>query len=283
MDKRTHVQYIACMREVPLSELLSRVGARVRHLRDLRGFTQSELARRSGVSLRFLADVERGEGNASLLRLGELALALGVSLAELVVDAGPVVDDLARFGRLAEPERRRRLGGERKAIALVGLRGAGKSTAGRALAQRLGVRFAEVDELVEARAGMPLGTLFSDHGAERYRQLEREVIDALLAPAERVVFTTGGSLVTDTFTWSDLRRRARTAWLRARPESHLRRVEAQGDARPMRGRADALSELRGILVVREPLYALADLTLDTDKLDLLETVWALESWAEEPA
>lgn len=277
------MQYIACMREVPLAELLSRVGARVRHLREVRGFTQSELARRSGVSLRFLADVERGEGNASLLRLGELALALGVSLAELVVDAGPVVDDLARFGRLAEPERRRRLGGERKAIALVGLRGAGKSTAGRALAQRLGVRFAEVDELVEARAGMPLGALFSDHGAERYRQLEREVIDELLAPAERVVFTTGGSLVTDTFTWSDLRRRARTAWLRARPESHLRRVEAQGDARPMRGRADALSELRGILGAREPLYALADLTLDTDKLDLLETVWALESWAEEPA
>lgn len=282
-DKSQDMQYTACVNEVPLSELLSRVGARVRALREARALTQAELARRSGVSLRFLADVERGEGNASLLRLGELALALGVSLAELVVEAGPVVDDLTRFGRLADTERRRRLGGERLAIALVGLRGAGKSTAGRALATRLGVPFHEVDALVEQRAGMPLGTLFSEHGSERYRQLEREVIDALLAPGAAVVFTTGGSLVTDTLTWSDLRRRARTAWLRARPESHLRRVEAQGDARPMRGRADALAELRGLLAAREPLYALADITLDTDRLDLLETVWALESWAAEPA
>ena len=264
-------------------ELLGRVGARVRVLREASGFTQAELARRSGVSVRFLADVERGDGNASLLRLGELAVALGVSLAELVIDAGPVADDLVRFGRLAPAERRRRLGGERVAIALVGLRGAGKSTAGRALAARLGAPFCEVDERVEARAGMALGTLFSEHGTERYRQLERAVIDELLAGGERVVFTTGGSLVTDGLTWSELRRRARTVWLRARPESHLRRVEAQGDARPMRGRADALAELRGILAVREPLYALADLTLDTDKLDLLETVWALESWAAEPA
>lgn len=276
------MQYSASV-TTPLAELLPRVGARVRTLREARGYTQAELARRSGVSVRFLADVEGGTGNASLLRLGELALVLGVSLAELVVDAGPVVDDLTRFGRLAPAERRLRLGGTRVAIGLVGLRGAGKSTAGAGLAARLGAPFVEVDAAVEARAGMPLGELFADHGVSRYRALEREVLDELLGTGRAVVFATGGSMVTDPATWADLRRRARTAWLRARPETHLRRVEAQGDHRPMRGRRDALAELRVLLAEREPLYALADLTVDTDRLDLLETIWALEAWANEPA
>ena len=266
-----------------MPELLPRVGARVRQLRESRELTQAELARRSGVSLRFLADVEGGTGNASMLRLAELALVLGVSLAELVVDAGPVVDDLTRFGRLAPAERRLRLGGTRVAIGLVGLRGAGKSSAGAGLAARLGVPFVEVDAAIEARAGMPLAELFTDHGVARYRELEREVLDATLATGRPVVFAAGGSLVTDTAAWADVRRRARTTWLRARPETHLRRVESQGDHRPMRGRRDALSELRGLLSAREPLYALADLTLDTDRLDLLETIWALEAWANEPA
>lgn len=260
-------------------ELLRRVGARIRQLREHQGLTQSALARRSGVSLRFLADVERGAGNASLMRLAELARALEVSLAELVIDAGPIVDELARFGRLSRAERRSRLGGERVSIALVGLRGAGKSTAGRLLATRLGAPFQEVDALVEARAGMPLAALFSDHGHETYRRLEREVLDTLWSGEERVVFTTGGSLVTEPAIWGELRRRTRTVWLRARPETHLSRVEAQGDARPMLGRRDALAELRALLTAREPLYAQADLTLDTERLDLLETVWALESWA----
>lgn len=276
------MQYTALV-SIPLPELLPRVGARVRQLREERGLTQAELARRSGVSLRFLADVEGGTGNASLLRLAELALVLGVSLAELVVDAGPVVDDLTRFGRLAPAERRLRLGGTRVAIGLVGLRGAGKSSAGAGLATRLGVPFVEIDAAIEARAGMPLAELFTDHGVARYRELEREVLDATLATGRPVVFAAGGSLVTDTAAWADVRRRARTTWLRARPETHLRRVESQGDHRPMRGRRDALSELRGLLSAREPLYALADLTLDTDRLDLLETIWALEAWANEPA
>ncbi len=272
------MQYTAQMETVPVPELLPRVGARVRQLREDRGLTQAALARRSGVSLRFLADVERGAGNASLMRLAELARALEVSLAELVIDAGPTVDELTRFGRLSLPERRRRLGGERVSIALVGLRGAGKSTAGRLLATRLGAEFQEVDALVEARAGMPLASLFSDHGQETYRRLEREVLDTLWSREERVVFTTGGSLVTEPGMWGELRRRVRTVWLRARPETHLSRVEAQGDSRPMLGRRDALAELRALLTVREPLYAQADVTIDTERLDLLETVWALEGW-----
>ncbi len=240
-------------------DLLSRVGARVRALREKKGLTQAALAKRSGVSLRFLADVERGAANASLLRLGELADALDVSLADLVSTAGP----------------------RRQAVVLVGVRGAGKSTVGRAVATRLGAPFFEVDELIEARAGMPLGTLFSEHGVERYRALEQAVVEELLGTGERVVLAPGGSMVVQSELWAHVRRKAQTVWLRARPESHLKRVEAQGDSRPTRGRADALAELRGLLLAREAAYAQADLTLDTDRLDRLETVWAVLGWLGE--
>ena len=267
---------------VPISQLLPRVGARVRELREAAGFTQAELARRSGVSLRFVADVERGAGNASLLRLGELALALGVSVGGLVAGAGPVIDDFAIFASLSGAERKRRLGPPREAIVLVGLRGAGKTTVGRALAGRMNAPFHEVDRLVEERAAMPLAALFSDHGTDRFRRLEREVIETLLASGGPMVLAAGGSIVTDASTWDALRQRTRTVWLRARAESHLRRVEAQGDSRPMRGRRDALAELRALLADREPLYGQADLTVDTDRLDLLETLWLLERWVADP-
>jgi XRE family aerobic/anaerobic benzoate catabolism transcriptional regulator len=262
-------------------QLLARLGARARALREGRGLTQAALARRSGVSLRFLADVERGSANASVLRLAELALALEVSLAELVATAGPLDDDVARFARLSPPARAELVGHRRRALVFVGLRGAGKTTVGRAVATRLGAPFFEVDEVIEARAGMPLGTLFSEHGVERYRALEKVVVEELLAGEGRVVLATGGSLVTDFDLWAHVRRHAQTVWLRARAESHLRRVEAQGDTRPTRGRADALAELRGLLAAREPLYAAADLTLDTDRLDRLETVWAVLGWLGE--
>jgi XRE family aerobic/anaerobic benzoate catabolism transcriptional regulator len=149
-------------------------------------------------------------------------------------------------------------------VALVGLRGAGKSTVGRALADRLGVPLVEVDRAVEEAAGLRLGEIFEYHGAARYRELERQVLARLLAEPGRAVLATGGSVVTDPVGWEMLRRGARTVWLRASPESHLARVEAQGDFRPMRGREDALAELKGILAAREPLYAQADVLADTD-------------------
>lgn len=266
------------METVPGDELLARVGARVRELRERKSMTQAALSRRSGVSLRFLADVERGAANASLLRMAELATALEVSLAELVATAGPIDDLVSRFALLGAEERAERLGQPRQAVVFVGMRGAGKSTVGRAVAARLGAPFVEVDEAIEARAMMPLGTLFSEHGVDRYRALELAVVEELLNRRERVVLATGGSLVTQPELWALVRRQARTVWLRARPESHLRRVEAQGDSRPTHGRADALAELRRLLSAREPGYAQADLTIDTDRLDRLETVWAVLGW-----
>jgi XRE family aerobic/anaerobic benzoate catabolism transcriptional regulator len=259
-----------------MAGLLGRVGARLRSFREEKGWTQAELARRSGVSLRFLADVERGDGNASLLRLAELCDALGISLASIVAEAGPRIDEIARFAALPRAERVRRLAGVgRDSIALVGLRGAGKSTIGARLAERLGLRFVEVDAAVEERAGLRLGAIFEYHGADRYRALEREVLAGLLDGSDRLVLATGGSVVTDPETWGLLRRRSRTVWLRASPESHLRRVEEQGDERPMRGRANALAELRGILAVRNPLYALAERTVDTDAASVEEIVEGL--------
>lgn len=224
--------------------LLFELGSRIRGHREARGWTRAFLAQRAGISLRFLADVEHGNGNLSVQRLSEICQALGVPFGSLTAGLGE------------------RPPGQK--IALVGLRGAGKTTIGAALAAQLGWAFVEVDALVEDSAGMRLGDLFESLGAGRYRELEREVLSTLLASPTPTVLATGGSVVTATDTWDMLRQRAKTVWLRASPESHLARVEAQGDFRPTFGRANALAELKEILLTRSPLYAQATLTVDTE-------------------
>jgi XRE family aerobic/anaerobic benzoate catabolism transcriptional regulator len=243
--------------------MLEQLGVRVRSLREARGWTRAYLADRAGISLRFLADVEHGTGNVSVQRLWEVSQALGVSLSTV-------------FAGLGERPSRGKL-------ALVGLRGAGKSTVGAALAQALGWQFIEVDRQVEQAAGLRLGDLFEYHGAGRYRELEREVLANLLDAPGEMVLATGGSVVTAVETWEILRRRSRTVWLHASPESHLARVEAQGDFRPMRGRADALTELKDILRVRGPLYAQAALTVETEGRMIAEVVAEAREWALRPA
>jgi XRE family transcriptional regulator, aerobic/anaerobic benzoate catabolism transcriptional regulator len=238
--------------------LLGSVGDRVRSRREALGWTQAELARRAGLSVRFLAQLERGEGNISLLRFAAVAGALGATPAEMLEGAGGV----------ARPAPR--------AIALLGLRGAGKSTAGAELARRLGVPFVELDERIEASAGLPLAQLFELHGEAYYRRLERETLRRLLAEPGPAVIATGGSLVTDRETWRLLRDRAVTVWLRARPEDHWDRVVAQGDRRPMGENPHAFAELRALLAAREPLYATAHHVVDTSETDLLGVVAALE-------
>jgi len=249
-----------------LPRLLEGIGARVRASRSARGWTSADLARRSGLSPRFLYALERGTANISVERLAEVAQALEVSVTTLVSGLSVHADDADRLASLRGTARERAIAAALppRPIALVGLRGAGKSTVGRALAARLGCPFAELDARVEERAGVRLAEVFEFGGPQRYRELERAVATDLLSGGTPCVLATGGSIVTDTDTWGLVRRSARTVWLKAAPAAHLARVEAQGDTRPMRGRGDALAELEAILAGRTPGYAQAELHVQTD-------------------
>lgn len=233
------------------SSFLGTVGARVRAVRDSRGMSRRELSERSGVSERFLAQLEGGQGNISLARFAEVAAALSVAPADL----------------LAGTEEARRPA----AVALLGVRGAGKSTVGAALADRLGAPFVELDQKIEQTAGLTLGEIFELHGEAHYRRLEREALkDAL--DGSPVVLATGGSIVSDGGSYSLLRNRARTVWLRARAEDHWERVIRQGDRRPMAENPHAFAQLRQLIAAREPLYARAHHIVDTSGRPVSEVI-----------
>jgi len=254
------------------SELLSGLGARVRGLRHERGWSQRELAKQAGVSPRFLVQVEHGEGNLSLSRLADLAGALGVSPVTLLCGLGPASDDLDRIAAAAAslpPIDRRRLRLEldrsaRVKIALVGIRGAGKSTVGTALAASLGCPFVALDKQVEAAAGMALSAIFEFDGEARYRSLCRDALSAALSSPGMSVLEVGGSLVNDPEAWGILRARARVVWLKASPEALLERVRDQGDLRPMAGWSDPVQAIEALLERRGAGYAQSDLAIDTE-------------------
>jgi len=212
------------------SHLLAGLAARVRELRSGRGWSRAELASRSGLSVRFLARVESGEGNISILRLEALARTLGMT-----------PDALLRF-ETSEPS----------TLSLVGLRGAGKSTVGALLAR-----------VVSENAGLPIDQLFELHGEPFYRRLEREAVQRVLAAREPAVIATAGGVVNDLLTWDLLCERTVTVWLEASPEEHWNRVVEQGDQRPMADNPAAMEELRALLDSREKAYAAARITVDT--------------------
>ena len=236
--------------------LLSTLGRRIRDLRAARRFTLKELAERAELSARFLVQLESGTANVSVRKLAALARALGTTPAELL--SGP--------------------GGEAEVpvIALLGLRGAGKSTIGRRLARRLRVPFVELDRRVEEAGGLSLDEIFALHGPDYYRRLEREALERLLADDRPAVVATGGGIVASGETYSLLRRRALTVWLRADAEDHWNRVVQQGDRRPMADHPEAMAELRRLLAERQPLYAEAAHVVDTSKLGVEEAVQAIE-------
>jgi len=234
---------------------LADLGRAVRGLRAELGLSRSELAARCGLSLRFLAQLESGEGNISYLRLRRVAEALETDAASLVRGA----------------ERR-----ARRPLALLGMRGAGKSTVGRMLAGRLGVSLLELDELVEAEAGMELARMFELQGEAFYRHLELEALARFFAEGERAVLATGGGIVTEPETYDLLRRRAYTVWLKASPRDHWNRVMAQGDLRPMHDHPDAMSELERLWSDRARRYAAADLVVETSRRTVEEVVQAIE-------
>jgi len=195
--------------------------------------------------VRYLARIEAGDGNVSVLRLHDLANALGTTVADLLQ---PPLD------------------GERP-VALVGLRGAGKSTIGPLLAARLGMPFIEMDALIGEASGLSLDQLFELHGEWYYRRLEAETLRRILSAARPAVIAAAGGVVNEAETWNLLQERATVVWLRANPEEHWNRVLAQGDGRPMADNPGAMEELRALLSAREPVYAQATLVVDTSGRD----------------
>ena len=224
------------------TDLLRSLGQRARARRLEGGWTLREVAERSGVSSRFLVQLEAGRGNISVLRLADVARALEVTPAAL----------LAPAAERSEP-----------VVALLGLRGAGKTTIGRRLARRLRIPFVELDKRIERAANISLVELFSLYGESYYRRLERDELQGVLAERQPLVLATGGGIVTAADTYDLLRHSALTVWLRATPEDHWNRVIRQGDRRPMADHPQAMSDLRALLAAREPLYASATHTVNT--------------------
>jgi XRE family aerobic/anaerobic benzoate catabolism transcriptional regulator len=245
------------------------LGLRVRLLRTRRGMTRRILAAQSGVSERYISAVEAGTGNGSILLLRALAGALNVSLrAMLEEDAEPVTSPGPRAP------------GHRDRIALIGLRGAGKSTLGPLLAGRLGVPFLELDREIEKEAGLDLGEIMELHGQAGFRRLERVVLDRVIATHAKAVIAAGGGIVAEAATFARLLEACLTVWVKATPEDHMQRVIDQGDLRPMRDNRRSMADLRAILASREALYAHAEIQLDTTGRDVAATLEALVSAIE---
>jgi XRE family transcriptional regulator, aerobic/anaerobic benzoate catabolism transcriptional regulator len=265
--------------EIDDTQYLRRVGERVREGRERRGMTRKLLARDSGVSERYIAQLETGQGNISILLLRQIAQAMNLSAGELVRDTPDqpleltlLVETLRRLKPAELAEARHSLNTmfagatlrkRTTRIALIGLRGAGKSTLGTLLARDLRVPFIELDREIERIAGASLAEIFDLYGQVAYRRYERRALEAVLENYDRAVIATGGSIVAEAGTYDLLLTACYTIWLMAAPEEHMSRVVAQSDLRPIAGNLEAMADLRRILAGREALYAKADARVDT--------------------
>lgn len=274
-SKLAPLQRIPALRE---QDFLLFLGKRVRELRNRRGLTRKMLASEADVSERHLAQLEAGEGNVSIVLLRRIAGALSVSLSELFGPASEEPTEKLIIQRFLErlPSHRieevvsrlqREFGPEEKArrmrIALMGLRGAGKSTLGFRLGQETGIRFIELDSEIEQDTGMPLAEIFSLYGQSGYRSIERRVLERVLRESGQAILSVGGGIVSEKETYDFLLSNCYTVWIKAQPEEHMSRVIAQGDFRAMAGNDQAMEDLRRILEAREPLYRRADQCVDT--------------------
>jgi XRE family aerobic/anaerobic benzoate catabolism transcriptional regulator len=256
------------------------IGERVRRARARRGMTRRILARDSAVSERYLAQLEAGQGNVSILLLRQIAQAMGTPLVDLARDGPDRPVELSLLIQLLERLSReeladahailadrfgRALRGQRAGrIALIGLRGAGKSTLGRRLANHLAVPFLDMGAEIERDSGMSLSEIFSLSGQATYRRLERRSLERLVESHEQSVIETSGGLVSEPGTFELLLNSCFTVWIKAAPEEHMNRVIAQGDYRPMADNDEAMADLRHILAERNPLYGKADAVVDTE-------------------
>ena len=273
------------------SSYLAAVGDRVRNIRARRGMSRKILARDSGVSERYLASLEAGRGNVSILLLKQIAEAMGVNVEELARSGPETPAEVVLLGqwlsrvpptlaRNALERLRRDLGAapasRRRRIALVGLRGAGKTTLGSKLAARRRIAFIELDREIERAAGAALAEIFVLYGQTAYRRYERRSLEALLARDEPMVIATGGGLVSEAETFELLLSTCFVVWVKAQPEEHMARVVAQGDQRPMAGNREAMEDLKRILAGRDALYRRADAIVDTSGKTIAQCLRALE-------
>ena len=263
----------------PETEFLRMLGERVRAERSRRSMTRKELAKSAYVSERFLAQLETGHGNISIIRLRRIAHAMDLGVERLAQEREGDVPEIGGTIALLEklkPEERRRAQvmlaekfgvkseeERRGRVALVGLRGAGKSTLGALLAERMGAPFIELDRRIEQQSGVKLSAVFDLYGPAGFHRMEREALERVLETNERFVLATGGSIVNEPETFSRLRSACYTVWLKAKAEDHMQRVIAQGDRRPMAGSQWAMADLRKILAGREPLYERSDARVNT--------------------
>ena len=255
---------------------LEGLGQRVRTMRALRGMSRKVLAKVSGISERYIAQLEGGKGNVSIVLLRRVANAMGAPLEDLIPGGElqpdwPVIRDLLRKATPSQIAQAKELlsGGSaplRRAfsgIALIGLRGAGKSTLGKMLAERIGWSFVELNKEIERQNGLSVAEIIALYGQEGFRRMEQAALVQLLARKELMVLATGGGIVSEPVTFDLILKSFYTIWLKAEPEEHMGRVRSQGDLRPMADDRSAMAELRNILISREPLYARANAMVDT--------------------
>jgi XRE family aerobic/anaerobic benzoate catabolism transcriptional regulator len=266
----------------PEISFLEQLGQRVRTMRALRGMSRKLLAKVSGISERYIAQLEAGRGNVSIVLLRRISNAMGAHLEDLIPAAEPspdwaVIRDLLRkaspsqitqakdvlAGHNASTQRPSFAG-----IALIGLRGAGKSTLGKMLAKKIGWNFVELNKEIETQNGLSVAEIIALYGQEGFRRLEQAALTQLLARQEPAVLATGGGIVSEPVTFDLILSSFYTVWLKAEPEEHMARVRKQGDLRPMADDRSAMAELRNILTSREPLYARASAVVDTAGLSV---------------
>ncbi len=280
------------------SPLLRTLGERVRGLRARRGLTRKAVALTAGVSERHLANLEYGIGNASILILSQVAQALQCPLAELIGDVSTSSPEWLLIRELLEHRneadlRRARValgemfgtrgdaGAKSQRIALVGLRGAGKSTLGQMIADDLDYPFIELSREIEKFAGCTIREIHDLYGTNAYRRYERRALEEAIQIYPEVVIATPGGIVSDAATFNELLAHCTTVWLQASPEDHMRRVAAQGDMRPMQASPEAMDDLRRILAGRSAFYSKADLVFDTSVQPLTPTFQALRAQVRE--
>lgn len=287
--------------EVEVQELMHRVGSRVRKARELKGVPRRVVSERSGVSPRYLAQLEAGEGNISIGLLQRVAVALDHRIEWFVGQDDPWTSDALRIAdlyRTATAERRRlamealsdktsqQLRARR--VCLIGLRGAGKSTLGAMVGQVLHTPFLELNIEIEEHAGMPVSEVVALYGQEGYRELEAQALSRIISTHDAVILAVAGGVVAEPDTFKTLLAHFHTIWIKASPDEHMSRVRGQGDTRPMAGNPEAMEQLRGILKSREALYERADAQLDTSgkplqsSVDDLAALIRLEGFLDKP-